>query len=221
MMIYSRTIASKAFRLRSFSSSTCKIVEVGARDGLQNEATTVSADDKVKLIHLLTDAGCSTVEVGAFVSPKWVPQMADSMEILDRIGPPPREGVSYSCLVPNVEGMARAASNPNCTEVAIFASASESFSQKNINCSIQESIERFEPIMELAVEKSISVRGYVSCVVGCPYEGSINIKSVCEVSEKLLGMGCYEISLGDTIGVGTPYQVKALLQALRVRQIAR
>eukprot|EP00545_Synedropsis_sp_CCMP1620_P014287 CAMPEP_0119003768 /NCGR_PEP_ID=MMETSP1176-20130426/750_1 /TAXON_ID=265551 /ORGANISM="Synedropsis recta cf, Strain CCMP1620" /LENGTH=330 /DNA_ID=CAMNT_0006955393 /DNA_START=38 /DNA_END=1030 /DNA_ORIENTATION=- len=199
------------------SSSSCKIVEVGPRDGLQNESKMiVSTANKVKLIHLLTKAGCSTIEVGAFVSATWVPQMADSMEVLEAIGPPPLlPQVSYSCLVPNVRGMALAASNPHCTEVAIFASASESFSQKNINCSIAKSMERFEPVMDLAAEKAMPVRGYVSCVVGCPYEGAVDIKKVCQVSEQLLEMGCYEVSLGDTIGVGTPNQIKDLLQALQ------
>lgn len=219
MMILSRRTVSTLFRLRSFSTNRCRIVEVGARDGLQNECKIVSTEDKVKLIQLLTKAGCSTIEVGSFVSPKWVPQMADSMKVLDLIGPPPSEDVRYSCLVPNVKGMALAASNPNCSEVAIFGSASESFSQKNINCSIDESIRRFQPVMDLAAEKYIPVRGYVSCVMGCPYEGKIDVKSICRVSEKLLDMGCYEVSLGDTIGVGTPNQVRDLLKELKVRHI--
>jgi hydroxymethylglutaryl-CoA lyase len=218
MMI--RTAAtSKSFWVRSNRLlSSCKIVEVGPRDGLQNESTIVSTDTKVSLIHLLTGAGCSTLEVGAFVSPQWVPQMADSEQVLEKLVP--QEGVSYSCLVPNVKGMLLAASHADkCTEVAIFASASESFSQNNINCSIQESMERFRPVMELALEKSIPVRGYVSCVVGCPYEGKVQLDNVMQVSEQLLEMGCFEISLGDTIGVGTPHQVKAMLQAVQVSAV--
>jgi len=191
---------------------------VGPRDGLQNESTIVSSETKVSLIYLLTGAGCSTLEVGAFVSPQWVPQMADSEQVLEKLVP--QEGVSYSCLVPNVKGMLLAASHADkCTEVAIFASASESFSQNNINCSIQESMERFRPVMELALEKSIPVRGYVSCVVGCPYEGKVQLDNVVQVSEQLLEMGCFEISLGDTIGVGTPHQVKAMLQAVQVSAV--
>jgi hydroxymethylglutaryl-CoA lyase len=198
---------------RSFSQ--CKIVEVGPRDGLQNETKIVPTEIKVSLIHKLVDAGCTTIEVGAFVSPKWVPQMADSQQVLQKIHK--YEGVSYSCLVPNIQGMMMATSErTKCTEVAIFASASETFSKKNINCTIEESLERFKPIMEMSKEKSIPVRGYVSCVLGCPYEGLIPLSSVIRVSEHLYDMGCYEISLGDTIGVGTPNQVRKLIEAVQV-----
>ncbi len=198
--------------------SSCKIVEVGPRDGLQNESKIVSTATKVSLIHMLADAGCTTMEVGSFVSPKWVPQMADSAHVLEKIDV--LDGVSYSCLVPNTHGMLLAVPHfdaHKCTEVAIFASASESFSQRNINCSILESMERFRPVMDLALEKSIPVRGYVSCVVGCPYEGKVPIENVVQVSEQLVELGCFEISLGDTIGVGTPYQVKDMLRAVQVR----
>ena len=193
---------------------------MGPRDGLQNESKLVSIDTKVTLIQMLTAAGCTAIEVGSFVSPKWVPQMADSAHVLEKIDV--NDGVSYSCLVPNVHGMLLAAplfETKKCTEVAIFASASESFSQRNVNCSILESLERFRPVMDLASEKSIPVRGYVSCVVGCPYEGKVPLENVVHVSEQLMGMGCFEISLGDTIGVGTPYQVKEMLQAVQVRYL--
>lgn len=198
--------------------SSCKIVEVGPRDGLQNESKIVSTATKVSLIQMLTAAGCTTVEVGSFVSPKWVPQMADSAHVLENIDV--LDGVNYSCLVPNTHGMLLAAPHfdaRKCTEVAIFASASESFSQRNINCSILESMERFRPVMDLALEKSIPVRGYVSCVVGCPYEGEVPLDNVVQVSEQLVDLGCFEISLGDTIGVGTPYQVKEMIRAVQVR----
>jgi len=200
--------------------STCKIVEVGPRDGLQNEPNFVPTQAKLSLIDKLTGAGCKAIEVGAFVSPKWVPQMADSAEILDSL--PVKEGVRYSCLVPNIEGMIRAleakkSNNNNLpNEVAIFASASETFSQKNINCSIEESIERFIPVIDLCKEEEIPVRGYVSCVVGCPYEGKVDVDIVAKVSEKLVEMGCYEISLGDTIGIGTPNAIRDLLTAVKV-----
>ena len=190
---------------------------MGPRDGLQNESTIVSTDTKVALINMLTAAGCTTVEVGAFVSPKWVPQMADSGKVLEMLQA--KDGVRYSCLVPNVKGMMTLAElhSDKCTEVAIFASASESFSQRNINCTIAESMERFLPVMDLALQKSIPVRGYVSCVVGCPYEGNVPLDNVLKVSQQLLDMGCFEISLGDTIGVGTPKQVKEMLQVVQVR----
>lgn len=197
--------------------SGCKIVEVGPRDGLQNESKIVSTATKVSLIQMLTAAGCTTVEVGSFVSPKWVPQMADSAHVLENIDV--LDGVNYSCLVPNTHGMLLAVPHfdaRKCTEVAIFASASESFSQRNINCSILESMERFRPVMDLALEKSIPVRGYVSCVVGCPYEGEVPLDNVVHVSEQLVDLGCFEISLGDTIGVGTPYQVKEMIRAVQL-----
>lgn len=202
---------------RFLSTRSCKLVEVGPRDGLQNESKIVSTETKVSLIQMLITAGCTTIEVGSFVSPKWVPQMADSAHVLDKIVV--HDGVSYSCLVPNVHGMRLAVpyiAAKKCTEVAIFASASESFSQRNINCSILESIERFRPAVDMALENSIPVRGYVSCVVGCPYEGKVPLENVVHVSEQLVELGCFEISLGDTIGVGTPYQVKEMLQAVKV-----
>ncbi|WP_417820654.1 hydroxymethylglutaryl-CoA lyase [Terasakiella sp.] len=188
-----------------------KIVDVGPRDGLQNEKEIVPTDAKVELIHRLADAGLPVVEAGSFVSPKWVPQMGDSAEIMKTITR--KAGVSYPVLTPNMKGF-EGAMAVNAQEVAIFGAASESFSQKNINCSIAESLARFEPIMAAAKEKNIAVRGYVSCVVGCPYEGDIAPEKVADVAAKLYEMGCYEISLGDTVGVGTPGKVQDMLKAV-------
>jgi len=188
-----------------------KIVDVGPRDGLQNEKEIVPTDAKVELIHRLADAGLPVVEAGSFVSPKWVPQMGDSAEIMKMITR--KAGVSYPVLTPNMKGF-EGAMAVNAQEVAIFGAASESFSQKNINCSIAESLARFEPIMVAAKEKNVAVRGYVSCVVGCPYEGDIAPEKVAEVAAKLYEMGCYEISLGDTVGVGTPGKVQDMLKAV-------
>jgi len=207
-----KKILSSVFR----SISSCKIVEVGPRDGLQNEAKMVSTQAKVTLINQLVKAGCKSIEVGAFVSPKWVPQMADSPQVLSLLPRKEHEGVKYSCLVPNIEGMLQAVENANCNEVAIFASASESFSRKNINCSIEESMDRFLPVVKLCKERKIPVRGYVSCIVACPYEGTIGVSNVARVAETLVDLGCYEISLGDTIGVGTPNRVKDVLSAVKV-----
>lgn len=194
--------------------TTVKIVEVGPRDGLQNEKTLISAEDKIALINQLTDAGVSYIESGSFVSPKWVPQMATSTDVFNGINK--KSGVTYAALTPNMKGF-EAAIAANVEEVAIFGAASESFSQKNINCSIDESLARFAPIMEAAKVKNIKVRGYVSCVVGCPYEGEIAPEKVADVAAKLYQMGCYEISLGDTIGVGTPASVQKMLQAVSAK----
>jgi len=194
--------------------TTVKIVEVGPRDGLQNEKTLISAEDKIALINQLTDAGVSYIESGSFVSPKWVPQMATSTDVFNGINK--KSGVTYAALTPNMKGF-EAAISANVEEVAIFGAASESFSQKNINCSIDESLARFVPIMEAAKAKSIKVRGYVSCVVGCPYEGEIAPEKVADVAAKLYQMGCYEISLGDTIGVGTPASVQKMLQTVSAK----
>ena len=191
-----------------------KIVEVGPRDGLQNEATPISADDKINLIEKLADAGVNYIESGSFVSPKWVPQMGTSTEVFEKVNR--IEGVTYAALTPNMRGF-EAAVAVNADEVAIFGAASQSFSQKNINCSIEESLERFAPIMEAAKKANIKVRGYVSCVLGCPYEGDIEPEQVALVAEKLLAMGCYEISLGDTVGVGNPASVTKMIQAVSAR----
>ncbi|WP_419796959.1 MAG: hydroxymethylglutaryl-CoA lyase [Terasakiella sp.] len=188
-----------------------KIVDVGPRDGLQNEKEIVPTDAKVELIHRLADAGLPVVEAGSFVSPKWVPQMGDSAEIMKTITR--KAGVSYPVLTPNMKGF-EGAMAVDAQEVAIFGAASESFSQKNINCSIAESLARFKPIMTAAKENNIAVRGYVSCVIGCPYEGDIAPEKVAEVAAKLYEMGCYEISLGDTVGVGTPGKVQDMLRAV-------
>ncbi|WP_435641435.1 hydroxymethylglutaryl-CoA lyase [Micavibrio aeruginosavorus] len=191
--------------------SRVKIVEVGPRDGLQNEKQTVPTDVKIELIRRLGGAGLSVIESGAFVSPKWVPQMADTAAVMAGIDR--RAGVTYPVLVPNEKGMEGAIA-AGVDEIAVFAAASESFSQKNINCSIAESFERFAPVIAMAQAKNIRVRGYVSCVAGCPYEGAIAPHAVADVSAKLLDMGAYEISLGDTIGVGTPIVTATMLRAV-------
>ena len=188
-----------------------KIVEVGPRDGLQNEKAPLTAADKIELIEKLADAGITYIETGSFVSPKWVPQMATSAEVF--AGITRRDDITYAALTPNLKGFEGALA-VQADEVAIFGAASEAFSQKNINCSIEESLQRFEPVMTAAKAAGIRVRGYVSCVLGCPYDGDIAPKKVAEVAEKLYAMGCYEISLGDTIGVGTPAGVKRMLQAV-------
>ena len=187
-----------------------RIVEVGPRDGLQNEPREVPTQVKVELIERLADAGLPAVEATAFVSPKWVPQMADHTEVLERVRIKP--GVSYPVLTPNLKGF-EAARAAGATEVAIFGAASEAFSRKNINCSIGESLERFRPIALESKKHGIKVRGYVSCVLGCPYEGEVKPERVADVAAALYEMGCYEVSLGDTIGVGTPGRTQAMLEA--------
>ena len=196
------------------SDNRVRIVEVGPRDGLQNEKLPVPTDVKLELIARLADAGLRDIEATAFVSPKWVPQMADHADLMRRL--PRRPGVNYPVLVPNLKGF-EAAVESGATEVAVFAAASESFSQKNINCSIAESLLRFEPVMEAARAAGVKVRGYVSCVVACPYEGPVAPLRVAEVAARLHGMGCYEVSLGDTIGTGTPASVTAMLEAVAAR----
>ena len=190
--------------------NTVKIVEVGPRDGLQNESREVPTEVKLELIERLAAAGLASVEATAFVSPKWVPQMADHTEVLERIRRKP--GVSYPVLTPNLKGF-EAARAAGATEVAIFGAASEAFSRRNINCSIAESLERFRPVAEAAKTNNVKVRGYVSCVLGCPYEGDVAPTRVADVAGALHDMGCYEVSLGDTIGVGTPGKTKAMLEA--------
>ncbi|KAG0701194.1 Hydroxymethylglutaryl-CoA lyase, mitochondrial [Chionoecetes opilio] len=186
-----------------------KIVEVGPRDGLQNEKALVPTQVKIELINRLARAGHCAVEVTSFVSPKWVPQMADHLEVVQGIQR--LTGVSYPVLTPNLKGF-QAAFQAGCKEVAIFGAASESFSQKNINCSIAESLRRFEGVVEAAKRVGVKVRGYVSCVCGCPYEGPISPRTVAEVARTMYQMGCYEISLGDTIGIGTPGSVRLMLE---------
>ena len=188
-----------------------RIVEVGPRDGLQNEKMAVPTQVKLELIARLADAGLPAVEATAFVSPKWIPQMADHAEVLAGIRRKP--GVSYPVLTPNLKGF-EAARAAGATEVAVFGAASESFSRKNINCTIAESLERFRPVADAARAAGIKVRGYISCVLGCPYEGEIAPARVAEVARALHGMDCYEISLGDTIGTGTPGKTQRVIEAV-------
>ncbi len=186
-----------------------KIVEMGPRDGLQNEKQPVSTEVKLELIKRLIEAGEKHIEATAFVSPKWVPQMADHHDIMKSL--PETDDVMFPVLTPNLKGFEGALAG-GAKEVAVFAAASESFSQKNINCSIAESIERFKPVMKAAKENNIVVRGYVSCVLGCPFEGDITPEKVAEVAKTLYDLGCYEISLGDTIGTGTPAKAQAMIK---------
>jgi hydroxymethylglutaryl-CoA lyase len=198
----------------SLLPSKVRIVEVGPRDGLQNEKGEVPTAVKLELIERLADAGLRAIEATAFVSPKWIPQMADHTEVVERIRRKP--GVSYPVLTPNLKGY-EAAKAAGATEVAVFGAASESFSKKNINCSIAESLERFRPVVETAGRDKIKVRGYISCVVACPYEGEIKPAKVAEVAGALYDMGCYEISLGDTIGAATPGRTQAMIEACSKR----
>ncbi|NUB07952.1 hydroxymethylglutaryl-CoA lyase [Azospirillum sp. Vi22] len=190
------------------------MVEVGPRDGLQNEKQIVPTAVKIGLVDRLTDAGLTAIEAGSFVSHKWVPQMADTPDVFAGIRR--KEGVRYVALTPNAKGLEGALA-ARADEVAVFAAASESFSQKNINCSIAESLDRFVPVLEQAKAQGVPVRGYVSCVLGCPYEGEIAPAAVAEVAGRLLAMGCYEVSLGDTIGTGTPSKAQAMIAAVAKR----
>ena len=194
--------------------SKVKIVEVGPRDGLQNEAGNVTTATKIELIRRLGDCGLKSIEATAFVSPKWVPQMADAAKVM--AGIERRAEVGYPVLVPNLKGL-EAAIAAGAKEVAVFGAASETFSQKNINCSVAESLDRFRPVVAAAREAEVKVRGYVSCVLGCPYQGEIAPLAVAEVAHALFDMGCYEISLGDTIGSGTPEKTKAMIDSVARR----
>jgi len=192
------------------------IIEVGPRDGLQNEKQTLSVDLRVELIERLAKAGLKKIEAGSFVSPKWVPQMAGTDEVLDKLNASPvkqQTGVEYAALTPNLKGLEGAIQH-RADEIAIFGAASESFTQKNINCSIKESLQRFDAIASQAQQINLPMRGYISTIVGCPYEGDIQPEAVAEVAKYLYQMGCYEISLGDTIGVGTPVKFKRMLDAV-------
>ena len=184
-----------------------KIVEVGPRDGLQNESVSLDIETKVKLVQGLANAGLQNIEAGSFVSPKWVPQMAGSDEVFNQLTP---TKAIYTALTPNMRGLERAI-ECNVQEIAVFAAASEEFSHKNINCSIAESLEKFKAVTQKAIDNNMAVRGYISCVSGCPYQGDVDIKKVSTVAQSLLDMGCYEISLGDTIGVAKPETIEALL----------
>jgi hydroxymethylglutaryl-CoA lyase len=190
----------------------CEIFEVGPRDGLQNETRDIPVAEKIALIDRLSMAGFSRIECASFVSPKWVPQMAGSAEVL--AGITRKDGVRYAALAPNMRGYTDAVA-AGANEIAIFASASEGFSQKNINASIEESIERFTPILEEARHIDLPVRGYISCVVECPYDGAVSPDAVAKIADKLFSMGCYEVSLGDTIGAGTPDTIARMLLAVR------
>lgn len=194
---------------RGDMTDAIRLVEVGPRDGLQNEPSIVSTENKVRLIQHLADAGMKTIEAGAFVSPKWVPKMADSAEVFSAIQK--RPGVSYPMLTPNLKGFTLAR-DLGVEEVAIFGAASESFSQANINCSIDVSLDQFEAVCAAAHASGIRVRGYISCVLGCPYEGDVAPKAVVAVAQRLVSMGCYEVSLGDTIGTGTPEMTRRLIE---------
>lgn len=188
-----------------------RIVEVGPRDGLQNEPQTVATEVKIELIDRLSATGLKAIEATAFVSPKWVPQMADNTAVMAGIRR--RAGISYPVLVPNMKGF-ESALQSGCGEIAIFAAASESFSRRNINCSIDESLKRFAPVIDAAKQNDVRVRGYISCVLGCPYEGEISAEAVARVAARLFQLGCYEISLGDTIGVGTAGATQIMIDAV-------
>ncbi len=187
------------------------IVEVAPRDGLQNEARTIATQTKIDFINRLSESGLRCIEATAFVSPKWVPQMADNAAVMAGIRR--RDGVRYPVLVPNLKGLDQALA-AGAAEIAVFAAASESFSQRNINCSIAESLQRFQPVVVQAREAGLRVRGYISCVLGCPYEGEVSRRVVSEIAENLFDAGCAEISLGDTIGVGTPRRAQELIEAV-------
>ncbi len=187
------------------------LVEVGPRDGLQNEPQTVPTEVKVALIDRLSATGLTVIEATSFVSPKWVPQLADAADVMAGIAR--KQGIRYPVLIPNMKGF-EAAVTAGADEVAVFGAASESFSRKNVNCSIAESLDRFRPVCEAAAARGVRVRGYVSCVLGCPYEGEIAPAAAARVARALFGMGCAEISLGDTIGVGTPRSARAMVEAV-------
>ncbi len=188
-----------------------KIVEVGPRDGLQNEAKSIPTDIKIELINRLSATGLRVIEATSFVSPKWIPQLADNLAVYKGITKKP--GVAYPVLIPNVKGLEDAIS-ADVKEIAVFTTPSEKFSQHNTNCSVKESLERIDKVTQLAKQHQIPVRAYISCVLGCPYEGEIAVDKVAQISQQLLQMGCYEISLGDTIGVGTPFKTQAMLEAV-------
>jgi hydroxymethylglutaryl-CoA lyase len=192
--------------------SKVRLVDVGPRDGLQNEPGVVPTEVKVELIHRLAEAGLSAIEATSFVSPKWVPQMGDHTEVMKRIQRKP--GVSYPVLVPNMKGLESALA-AGVEEIAGFAAATESFSQRNTNCTIAESMERFAPVCKRALESGVKVRGYISVVLGCPYEGEVKPEIVADIAKRLYDFGCYEISLGDTIGVGTPGKTERLFETVR------
>jgi hydroxymethylglutaryl-CoA lyase len=219
-------------RIAKIPSNKVRIVEVGLRDGLQNEKEIVPTNVKIELLKRLTNSGLKSIEVGSYVSPKWVPQMSDTDKICNYIKKqqlyndynrtrysstlPPLifDNVSYSVLTPNLTGVHNAIRNGGINEVAIFGAATEEFSKKNINCTINESMEKFEPVVNYALSNNIRVRGYISCVLGCPFEGTVDPMQVAKLTKKMLRMGCYEVSLGDTIGVGTVDTTTELFECL-------
>ncbi|MFH4979971.1 hypothetical protein AB6A40_006680 [Gnathostoma spinigerum] len=208
-----KTVVTHLRNIRNLTTkSEVSIVEVGPRDGLQNEKKIISTATKVKLIERLADCGFSTVEATSFVSPKWIPQMADHSEVMSSLKR--RDGVSYPVLVPNMEGLEKVLQNKAVKEIAVFASASETFSRKNTNCSVEVAATRLRNVTLKALEAGLAVRGYISCVIGCPYDGAIQPSAVGNIAEQLLSAGCYEISLGDTIGVGSAGSVRKLLDYL-------
>lgn len=194
--------------------ASVRLWEAGARDGLQNEKQAVPTAIKIQLIERLADSGLKYIEAASFVSPKWVPQMADGAEVM--AGLKRKRGVIYQALTPNLKGLAQAEA-ASFTDIAVFAAASESFSMRNINCSIAESLERFLPVCEAAIAHGLKVRGFVSCALGCPFEGAVAPAKVAEIAAALIEMGCYEVALGDTIGVGTPKAVKQAIEACSMR----
>lgn len=196
--------------------TTVKLVEVGPRDGLQNESKIIPTNIKIEFINRLTETGLSVIEATSFVSPKWIPQLADQTDVLQGINK--KSGVSYPVLVPNVKGLENAI-NAGATEIAVFTTPSEQFCKRNINCTVDESLEIIANVIKKAAEHSISIRGYLSCVLGCPYEGEISPQSVADLAAKLIQLGCYEVSLGDTIGVGTPKNTKNMLTMVQ-KQVA-
>jgi len=210
-------------KIAKTASNKVRIVEVGLRDGLQNEKEIVPTNVKIELLKRLTNSGLKSIEVGSYVSPKWVPQMSDTDKICNYLklqqlkndyNRLKTKNISYSVLTPNLTGVHNAIMNGGINEVAIFGSATEEFSKKNINCTIDESMERFEPVVNYALSNNIRVRGYVSCVLGCPFEGTVDPMQVAKLTKKMLNMGCYEVSLGDTIGVGTVDTTTDLLECL-------
>lgn len=228
-LMLKRSISTSSYLKYSIDSycSSARIVEVGLRDGLQNEKATINVDIKIELLKKLMLAGCKTIEAGSFVSPKWVPQMADTSKVCEYINEQIKKSniinaendsldfkrTRFSVLTPNLHGLDEALKY-GAKEIAVFGAASNTFSMKNINCSISESLDRFQKVCEKARDNNVLVRGYVSCVLGCPYEGDVSPDKVLYVTQRLFAMGCYEVSLGDTIGVGTPGSTKNLLEFL-------
>lgn len=217
MMLQRLELKNLGKNLRGLSDFV-KIVEVGPRDGLQNEKKILSTSVKVELINKLSETGLGTIETTSFVSPKWIPQMADSTKVFKNINK--KLNINYPVLVPNLKGLETAIAL-GVKEIAIFGSASETFSQKNINCSIDESINRFEQVIIEGKKNDLKIRGYISCIAGCPYEGDIKSSIVAKISDKMLNLGCYEISLGDTIGIGTPKKIKNILNEIKNQDLKK